>query len=93
MSSSSATVSSPPIARERAGLALLAGVLGLPGNTIAWDLPGGGYWIGWPLTAIALVLGLSSWPEATSQRRWMAGAAIVLGLGEALFTAGWFLFG
>jgi hypothetical protein len=92
MSSSSATVSSPPVARERAGLALLAGVLGLPGCTIAWDLPAGGYWIGMPLAVIAIVLGLIAWPEAVSRRRAMAVAAIVLGLGEVLFTLSYLLF-
>jgi hypothetical protein len=92
MSSSSATVSSPPVARERAGLALLAGALGLPGSTIAWNLPAGGYWIGMPLAVIAIVLGLIAWPEASSRRRSMAVAAIVLGLGEVLFTLGYLLF-
>jgi hypothetical protein len=92
VSSSSATVSSRPVVRERAGLALLAGVLGVPGSTIAWDLPAGGYWIGMPLAAIAIVLGLMAWPEAVSRRRGMAVAAIVLGLAEVLFTLSYLLF-
>jgi hypothetical protein len=92
VSSSSATVSSRPVVRERAGLALLAGVLGVPGSTIAWDLPAGGYWIGMPLAAIAIVLGLIAWPAAVSRRRGMAVAAIVLGLAEVLFTLSYLLF-
>jgi hypothetical protein len=43
--------------RGRPGLALLLGLLGLPGVTLAWDLPLGGYWIGLPLAVAAIVLG------------------------------------
>jgi hypothetical protein len=91
VSSSSLTASSQPV-HQRAGLALIAGVLGVPGSTIAWSLPAGGYWIGMPLAAIAIVLGLIAWPETTSRRRAMAVAAIVLGLGEVLFTLSYLLF-
>jgi len=46
MSASAVALSTP---RHRAGLALLLAVLGVPGVTIAWDLPAGGFWIGIPL--------------------------------------------
>jgi hypothetical protein len=92
MSSSTATVSSQRVPRERAGLALLAGVLGVPGSTIAWDLPAGGYWIGMPLAAVAIVLGVMAWPDTVGHRRWMAVGAIFLGLAEVAFTVGYLLF-
>lgn len=44
--------------RARPGLALVLGLLSLPGSTIAWDLPLGGLWIGLPLGVAAIVLGL-----------------------------------
>ena len=45
----------PPQARP--GLALVLGLLSLPGSTIAWELPLGGLWIGLPLGVAAIVLG------------------------------------
>jgi hypothetical protein len=87
MSSSAATISSKPVPRERAGLALICGALGVPGSTIAWDLPAGGYWIGMPLAAVAIVLGVMATSRAVGRRRGMALAAIVLGAVEVLFTA------
>ena len=44
--------------QARPGLALVLGLLSLPGSTIAWDLPLGGLWIGLPLGVAAIVLGL-----------------------------------
>jgi hypothetical protein len=92
MSSSSATVSSASVTQERSGSALLAGILGVPGSTIAWDLPHGGYWIGLPLAAVAIVLGLMAYSFVEGRRRVMAVAAIVLGVAEVLFIAGCTLF-
>jgi hypothetical protein len=92
MSSSTATVSSRSRSRERSGLALICGVLGVPGSTIAWDLPAGGYWIGMPLAVAAIVLGVMALPVAAGRRRWMAVAAVVLGGVEVLFTASYLLF-
>jgi hypothetical protein len=92
VSSSSATLSSQRVPRERSALALVCGVLGLPGSTLAWDLPAGGYWIGMPLAAIAIVLGVLAWPRTSGQRRWMAAVAVVLGAAEVLFTLGYLLF-
>jgi hypothetical protein len=71
-----------PDAQRPARWALILALLGLPGSTIAWDLPAGGFWIGMPLAVAAIVLGLRS-------RGRMATAAIVLGAIEILFTVAW----
>lgn len=71
-------------ARPRPGLALLLALLGVPGSTIAWELPAGGFWIGLPLAVAAVVLGV----QARGRGR-MAVAAIVLGAAEILFMATW----
>ena len=85
--SASTTVATAAIPgrRARLGLALLLGLLGIPGVTLAWDLPLGGYWIGLPLAVAAIVLGAGA--RRTSPRR--AWAAIALGAIEILFTASW----
>lgn len=72
-------------ARFTAGLALILALLGLPGSTIAWELPAGGFWIGMPLAFAALALGVRS----LSGGRGPAIAAIVLATVEILFTAVW----
>jgi hypothetical protein len=92
MSSSAATISSKPVSRERAGLALICGGLGVPGSTIAWDLPAGGYWIGMPLAAVAIVLGVMATSRTVGRRRGMAVAAVILGAVEVLFTASYLVF-
>lgn len=38
-------------------VALVLGVLAIPGSTVAWDLPAGGLWIGLPLAIGALYAG------------------------------------
>jgi hypothetical protein len=92
VSSSTATVSAQQAPRERAGIALICGVLGVPGSTIAWNLPAGGYWIGMPLAAVAIVLSVMAWPHALGRRRWLALAGVALGAIEVLFTAGYLVF-
>ncbi len=62
--------------RPRPGLALLLGLLSVPGSTLAWGLPAGGLWIGLPLGVAAIVVGLRA-------RRQLSGSA---GAGRA--TAG-----
>jgi hypothetical protein len=64
----------PPQARP--GLALVLGLLALPGSTIAWELPLGGLWIGLPLGIAAIVLGIRARRAGIGVR--MATAAIVL---------------
>jgi hypothetical protein len=60
--SSSATqaIDVAPARRTHPGLALAAALLSLPGVTVAWDLPAGGFWIGIPLAIVAVVLGLAA---------------------------------
>jgi hypothetical protein len=64
----------PPQARP--GLALVLGLLSLPGSTIAWELPLGGLWIGLPLGIAAIVLGVRA--RRAGAGVGMATAAIVL---------------
>jgi hypothetical protein len=89
------STAAPALARSRprAGLALLLAVLGIPGATIAWDLPKGGYWIGIPLAVAAIVIGLGARDASTRRARRLAIGAIVLGVVEILFTATWTLLG
>jgi hypothetical protein len=75
-----------PASRPRPGLAFVLALLGIPGVTLAWDLPHGGFWIGVPLAIAAVVLGVRA---LDSSRRRLAIAAVVLGAIELLFTATW----
>ena len=61
----------------RPGLAFVLALLAIPGSTLAWDLPAGGFWIGLPLAVAAIALGVvarrrlagtgrSSWPSRRS---------------------------
>ena len=86
MSASTAAIPRP---QHRAGLALFLAVLGVPGVTIAWDLPHGGFWIGMPLAVAAIVIGV----RARHERPRLAWAAIVLASIEILFTATWTILG
>jgi hypothetical protein len=72
--------------RQQARIALVLALLGVPGSTIAWDLPAGGFWIGLPLAAAAIALGLRA---RAHSRSLAATAAIVLGCAEILLTATW----
>jgi hypothetical protein len=76
-------------ARRPAGLALILALLGLPGSTIAWDLPAGGFWIGMPLAVAAVTVAVRCLPTADRRGRRLAIAAIVLGAIEILLTAAW----
>jgi hypothetical protein len=62
--------------RARPGLALVLALLAVPGSTIAWDLPAGGYWIGLPLGVAAIVLGVRARRELGGSG--VATAAIVI---------------
>jgi hypothetical protein len=57
--------------RTHAGLALVLALLSVPGSTLAWDLPLGGFWIGLPLGIAAIVLGARS-----IQRQGRSGMAL-----------------
>jgi hypothetical protein len=62
--------------QARPGLALVLGLLSLPGSTIAWGLPAGGLWIGLPFGIAAIVLGIRA--RRVGVGVGMATAAIVL---------------
>lgn len=68
---------------SRALLALVCGLLALPGSTVAWALPAGGFWIGVPLSVAAIVLGRG----APTDRR--AGIGVALGAVCLLLMAIW----
>jgi biotin transporter BioY len=51
-------------------------VLSVPGSTLAWDLPGGGFVFGFPPAIAAVVLGVLALRR--SESRGMAVAAIVI---------------
>ena len=61
----------------RPGLALLLAILAVPGSTLAWDLPAGGFWIGAPLSIAAIVLGVRARRAGAGTGK--ATAAIVIG--------------
>jgi len=56
----------------RPHVAFVLALLSVPGSTLAWDLPAGGYWIGLPLGVAAILLGLRARPGR------LATAAIVI---------------
>jgi biotin transporter BioY len=62
--------------RALAGPALALAVLSVPGSTLAWDLPGGGFVFGFPPAIAAVVLGALALRR--SESRGMAVAAIVI---------------
>lgn len=71
----------PHTARPRAALlSLLFAILAVPGVTMAWDLPGGGLWIGLPLGVAAIAVGVRARrdPVATPRGRRIATWAIGL---------------
>ena len=70
------------------GLALLAALLAIPGVTVAWDLPAGGFWIGCPLAVVAVVLGLRA-RRTSAEGRGKATAAVVIGALALAFVATW----
>ena len=69
----------------RPGLALVLALLSLPGVTLAWDLPKGGYWIGVPLAIAAIVVGLRARRAGSTSR--VATAAIWIGAFAVAFVA------
>jgi hypothetical protein len=94
MSTATATTAAVlPAARPRARWALVLALLGLPGSTIAWDLPAGGYWIGMPLAFAALIVGAPCLRVPDRQSRRLAVAAVVLAVVEIVFTATWTIVG
>jgi hypothetical protein len=78
--------------RSRPGLALALALLAVPGSTVAWSLPAGGLWIGFPLAVAAIVLGLRARRELAGQGgAVMATAAIVIAGLMIAQMAAWFI--
>ena len=88
MSVSSATAV-PASADKRPRLALLLALLAIPGSTIAWSLPMGGFWIGLPLAIAAIVVGVMARSDADRAGRRVVAAAVVLAAATILFQASW----
>ncbi len=65
-----------PADRPHPTLALVLGLLAVPGSTIAWDLPFGGLYIGLPLATAAIVLGLRARRGDAGKGRATAGVVI-----------------
>jgi hypothetical protein len=70
-------------------LAFVLALLSVPGSTIAWDLPGGGLWIGLPLGIAAIVLGVRARRAGTQPKLAIAAIAIAgLAIGQmAVYSA------
>ena len=73
--------------RPRAKMALVLGLLAVPGSTIAWALPSGGFVIGLPLAIGAIVLGYRAQRSHTAS--WMTITGMVLGIICIAFMASW----
>jgi predicted Kef-type K+ transport protein len=71
--------------------ALVLALLGIPGVTLAWDLPAGGFWIGMPLAVAAVVLAVRALREGAGAAvgRGVAIGALVLAAAEIVLTVGW----
>jgi len=74
-------------AEAHPGLALLFGILSVPGSTLGWDLPAGGLWIGLPLGIAAIVLGLQA--RRANTGKLMATVGMVLAALSILQMAIW----
>jgi len=74
MSNTNHSVNVQPEATSRlSGIALVLGILSLPGSLLAWDtLPGGGFVWGLPLAIAAVAVGVKAVRDRASGR----GAAI-----------------
>ena len=66
--------------RARPSLALVLALLAIPGSTIAWELPAGGFWIGLPLAVAAIVLGLKARGRAAAGSGMATAAIVIAGL-------------
>jgi hypothetical protein len=64
------------IAPDRSRPDLALPLLAVPGSTVAFDLPGGGFYVGLPLGIAAIVLGVNARRDQPGSKR--ALAAIVI---------------
>jgi len=80
--------SAPP---ARPVLALVLGLLSVPGSTLTWDtLPGGGFVSGLPFAIAAIVLGIQARRRADTDRG-KALAAILIGGAMVAMMAVWLI--
>jgi hypothetical protein len=69
--------------QPRPVLALALALLSIPGSTLAWEFPSGGFWIGLPLGIAAIVLAIQARRRLRRSRMAMAAIAIsVLTIGQ-----------
>ena len=74
---------------RRPRLALALALLSIPGVTLAWDLPGGGFYTGIPLAIAAIVLGLRA--RDAAHGRLAARAAVAIGALAITFVVSWMI--
>ena len=68
-------------------LALVFGLLSVPGSTLTWDtLPGGGFVFGFPLAIAAIVLGVQARRRAETGRGKALAAILIGGAMVAMMT-------
>jgi len=81
MSNTNHSVNVQPEATSRlSGIALVLGILSLPGSLLAWDtLPGGGFVWGLPLAVAAVAVGFQAIRSGGASGRGAAITGIVLG--------------
>jgi tetrahydromethanopterin S-methyltransferase subunit C len=91
IAATTSTTSRQDAAPRLARWALVLALLGIPGVTLAWDLPAGGFWIGMPLAVAAVVLGARALREGNGGGRGVAIGALVLAAAEIVLTVGWTL--
>ncbi len=75
--SANAPIDLAPANPPRPTLALILGVLAIPGSTVAWDLPMGGLYIGLPLALAAILVGHRARQHGTGKGR--ATVGMILG--------------
>ncbi len=72
----SRTIEVAPAERPHPTLALVLGILAVPGSTVAWDLPAGGLYIGLPLALAAILLGSRARRQNAGKGRATVGMVI-----------------
>lgn len=74
-------------------IALVLGILSVPGSLLSWDsLPGGGFVWGLPLAIAAVVVGISA-IRSGAPGRWTAIGGVVLGAAMILMMLVWIAVG
>jgi hypothetical protein len=75
-------------------VALVLGILSVPGSILTWDsgLPGEGFVWGLPVAIAAVVVGFVAL-RGSATARWAAYVGLLLGAAMALMIVGWTAFG